>query len=123
MLDCSFIVEQFMPQFQEMIRETEKNEREHAFGFSQDKATKIYVGDCNDIERPTIKNQLGTAHNHTINWSQPSPEDFETFKQSKDKFMCYATPIANDTDWRVRCYDRDLGVCAESMFSYPIDEE
>lgn len=122
MIDCSSIMERFIPEFSEMIRETEKTNKEHAFGFSQDRATKISGGDDNDIERPIINAQIGTAHSHTIDGSQLSDGDFFTFKNTPDKVLCYATPIDNENEWRIRCLDKEKEVCAESMFSYPIDK-
>jgi len=108
---CQSYLNNNTDRIKEAIQMTAQDWREHAFAFNQDSTSDIVIGDCNEVEKPTIENEIGTFHVHTIENSRPSEEDFNIFTKSQDKLMCYARPI--DDLWSVRCYDKDLGVCGE----------
>jgi hypothetical protein len=112
MSSCQRYVDMIMPRVREMIHETQRDWRERAAGFSQNYVSPMYLGDCNDVVHPEIRNQIGTVHLHTIDFSRPSPEDYKTFSDSSDKYMCYARPM--EGMWNVRCFDRDFAICGEN---------
>lgn len=112
MSECQKYMEQYMPHIQDTISQTTSDWREHSFAFNQQAVSPIVLGDCDDVDKPTIESELGTFHTHTIDRSKPSEEDYELFMSTKDKYMCYAKPV--DEMWNVRCYDRELSVCGET---------
>ena len=112
MRNCQQSLQSNLHTVRESIRQTTTDWRERAFGFSDKNVTPIYLGDCDEVEKPTMLSQVGTFHTHTIENSKPSEDDFEAFLNSGDKLMCFARPI--DELWSVRCYDRSVGVCAET---------
>jgi hypothetical protein len=111
MKDCQSILEGQLPKIRELIEITEQDDHEHAYAFSQTKSTSIVLGDCNNVERPTIDDMIGTVHAHTIPYSRISEADIETFKNTKDQIMCYVVP--KEGVWNIQCYDKELGVCGE----------
>ena len=114
-MTCQQYLEYHLPRVKEAINLTKDGWREHSFAFSEEQSSDIVLGDCNDVPKPVIKNGIGSFHSHTIDYSKPSEDDFQIFKQSSDKYMCYATP--KDDIWDIRCFDRDLSVCGQIELS------
>jgi hypothetical protein len=111
-MNCQDSLQKQLPKMREAILETTNGWREHAFAFSENKSSETVLGDCDEVEKPYIENEVGTFHTHTIDYSKPSPDDIELFKQSKDKLFCYARPM--EDIWNIRCYNKDEAVCAEA---------
>jgi hypothetical protein len=109
MSNCQHYLELHLPRIKEAIRITKEDDHEHAFAFNEVNSTEVMLGNCNDVQRPTMPDMVGTVHVHTIDYTKFSDQDIETFSRSPDKIMCVALP--KEGIWQARCIDRSMAVC------------